>query len=209
MAGTVSPETEKLLAPALAVSTGVEPVQPVLVIETGDVILRLVSNTSVKEVLVMSVAVGLLKNTFRLLVPPWVMVVDVKLCDTDIDALAVAAAEAALGLLNELALMSVAVTAVLACSVLVKTSPTLAAAGMVALRVIVQVPAEVPLPAATVPPVQVAEEAPAPAESALPPQPAPKLPEESTIWLPATRGRLSVKLTLLSAPADQLVIVMV
>ena len=210
LAGTVRPDTEKLLAPATAVSTGVDPVHPVLVMESGEAILRLASNTSVKAVLVMALAVGLLKATLSVVVPPCVMLVGEKDWDTVIDALAVATAEAELGLVSELELLSVAVTAVLAGKVLVKTSPTLAAAGMVAFRVIVQVPAEVPLPAATDPPVHVAPDAPDAAEKVPPEHPAPNaLPDDNTIWFAVTAGRLSVKLTLLNAPPDQLVMVMV
>lgn len=182
LAGTVKPDTEKLLLPATAVKTGVDPVQLLEVIEGVGEILRLASRTSVKLVLVMAPAVGLLKVTLRLVVPPCVMVVLLKDCDTVIEALAVAEAEDELGLFSEFELMSVAVTAELLASVLVNTSPTAAAAGMLALTVIVQVPADVPEPATTVPPVQVTDELPAAAFSVPPEHPAPKaLPADSTI----------------------------
>ena len=82
--------------------------------------------------------------------------------------------------------------------------------GIEANMVMTHCPADVPLPATTVPPVQVTIEVPVVAVSEPPWQPAPRLlPADNSIGTLDTVGNVSVKFTLLAAPADQLLIVTV
>ena len=76
--------------------------------------------------------------------------------------------------------------------------------------VITHWPAEGPIPATTVPPDQVTVEVPSTAVRVPPWQPAPRLlPADNSIGTLDTVGNVSVKFTLLAAPADQLLIVTV
>lgn len=90
--------------------------------------------------------------------------------------------------------------------------PVAESAGIDVTMEIVQTPGAMPVPATTVPPDQLTTPVPGVAVKVPPEHPAPSaVPlSASTMGCPPTGlGRLSVKLTLLAAPPDQLLMVMV